>query len=503
MDIFNILAIIVFVLGYVGITLEHRLRMNKSSFALLMGSLLWIIVAISVMTNGVPDHHTTGTSYLEETSHVVEESEHEAELVEEASHQEESVSQDSQEETVVDSEEEYTEDSHSSTDAEDISEDPVRDFISTELIHSAAEIFEIVIFLLAAMSLVEVLVEYQFFDIIRGKIFALGLSDKKQFLVLTALTFALSGIIDNLTATIVMVTIAKKFFKKDNLLVCLVGIIIAANAGGAFSPLGDVTTILLWLAGKFEATEIILRGFIPSLAIYITAAAILVRKIKNEDYDAKSEVIVSLTRSEKVVVSLVFGSFLLPFIMSLLKLPPYLGLLIGLGAVWSVIDIFKQVSERKTHIEASIERMMQKTDLASLKFFIGILLAVSALNSLGLLNYLSDFFYGSDHDNFARVFAGNVGLGMLSALLDNVPLTAIVIKVLNTTNTSLWILLAITVGTGGSLLSVGSAAGVICMGMVHELTFVKYLKIGFVAALISYLVGVAVWYGQYLIFFSP
>lgn len=484
----NILAITIFVLGYIGITFEHKLRMNKSSFALLMGSLLWVLVAINVASTGVPEDFKAGDhgeTAVEETV-----------MIEDGEHVEENAMDSEKEATaehVVDGE--FANEQHEGTEEGMI----IRDYLAGELGHAAAEIFEIVIFLLAAMSLVEVLVEYQFFDLLRGKIYALGLTEKKQFLVIGVLTFFLSGVIDNLTTTIVMVTIAKKFFKGKNLIPAIVGIIIAANAGGAFSPLGDVTTILLWLAGKFSAVEIIARGFLPSLAIFATAMAILVRKIQNNGFNAENEVIAKLTRSEKIVVTVVFSSFALPFIMSFLKLPPYLGLLIGLGITWSIIDIFKQLSDRKTHIEASIEKMLQKTDLASLKFFIGILLAVSALNSLGLLSYLSDFFYGADHNDFTRVVIGNAGLGLVSSILDNVPLTAIVIQVLNTTNTSLWVLLAITVGTGGSLLSVGSAAGVIAMGMVKELTFMNYLKAGFVAALVSYFVGIAVWYAQYML----
>ena len=362
-----------------------------------------------------------------------------------------------------------------------------------EAIHeSASEIFDIVIFLLAAMSLVEVLVHYQFFDVLRGKIFALGLDEKKQYLVLSALSFFLSGVIDNLTTTIVMIQIARKFFRKDNLVIAVAGIVIAANAGGAFSPLGDVTTIMLWLADKFTAWEIIKDGFLASFTIFAVANYFIYRQIKPSKYDAKSEIITELTRSEKLVIGLVFGSFSLPMIMSRLELPPYLGLLLGLGFVWLVIDVLKQYSPRVTHLEASIEHLMQKTDIASLKFFVGILLAVSALDKLGILEYISHFIYG-EHPAVNRIILGNVVLGAVSSILDNVPLTAITIEILQTEMTSLWVLLAITVGTGGSLLIVGSAAGVIAMGMVKELNFARYIKIAFVPAAVGYLAGVGVW----------
>ena len=368
------------------------------------------------------------------------------------------------------------------------------------VMHSGAEIFEIVVFLLAAMSLVEVLVHYKFFDVIRGKLFALGLNDRKQFLVLMAITFFLSAALDNLTTTIVMIQIARRFFKDKNLLVAAAGIVISANAGGAWSPIGDVTTIMLWIAGKFNALEIISQGFLPSLAIGVVATALLYRNMENrKNDDVKSELVNALSGSEKTIIGLTFASFALPVIMNtVFDLPPYLGLLIGLGIVWIAVDFFKRIRPIPTHLEASIESLIQKTDLASIKFFIGILLAVSALHSLGILDKLSDVLYGAA-PAAERMITGNILLGLVSSILDNVPLAAIAIQILDTTTTSLWVLLAITLGTGGSLLVIGSAAGVVAMGMVKELTFGRYFKLAFLPALLGFLSGVVVWYVQYRI----
>lgn len=416
------LAIGAFVLGYLGISLEHQIKINKSAIALFIGGLLWCLVAL------------TGIEHLTEG-----------------------------------------------------------------LVHQGVEIFEIVVFLLSAMSLVEILAHYRLFDIIRGKLFALGLSEQKQFIVVMTITFFLSAVIDNLTTTIVMIQIARRFFKLPNLLVAVAAIVVAANAGGAFSPLGDVTTIMLWLAGKFSATEIILKGFLPSVAIAFTALLLFYPKIKPSEYDSTTEIVTKLSKSERLVIILTFSSFAFPIVMSFVGLPPYLGLLIGLGLVWITVDLFKVVSGRETHLTASIEKLLQKTDISSIQFFIGILLAVGALHALGILEHLSTFVYGSNPESM-RLITGHVFLGMLSAILDNVPLTAMAINMLTSDLTSYWILLAITVGTGGSLLVIGSAAGVIAMGMVHELTFVKYIKIAFIPALVSFLVGVGVWYVQFLIF---
>lgn len=421
METIQIIASIIFILGYLAISLEHKIKMNKAATALVTGSLLWLLVSLE------------GTHF------------------------------------------------------------------QGELESAGAEIFGLVIFLLSAMSLVEILLHYKFFDVLRGRLFKLGLSEKKQFIVIYFMAFFLSAMIDNLTTTIVMIQIARKFFKGDNLLMAAAGIVIAANAGGAFSPIGDVTTIMLWLAGKFGSIDIILRGFLPSLTLAVVALAAMYPKLKDSKYDAENEIITKLSRSEKIIIGLVFISFAMPLVMNFFKLPPYIGLLIGLGVVWLVVDLFKQWKPQHTHLNASIEAFIKKCDIPSLEFFVGILLAVSALNTLGVLEYFSAMLYGSDPST-GRIIAGNVGLGMMSAIVDNVPLTAIAIEILEIESANLWILLALAVGTGGSLLIIGSAAGVVAMGMVPELNFTKYIKIAFVPALAGFIAAVGVWYIQFLLF---
>lgn len=371
--------------------------------------------------------------------------------------------------------------------------------LGDELVHAGADVFAIVIFLLAAMSLVEILAHYRFFDVLRGKLYALKLDDGKQFLLLSLLTFFLSAVIDNLTTTIIMIQIARQFFKGQNLLIMGAAIVISANAGGAFSPIGDVTTVMLWFAGKFSALEIIIKGILPSLMLWIVSTGLMHRKLKADTKDTTTEMVQSLSRSERFVVAAVFISFLLPLGMSAVGLPPYMGLLFGLGLVWLVIDLFKRYSKHQTHLSASIESLIQKTDISSLKFFIGILLAVSALHSLGILEILAEIIYGHA-PTLQTLIAGNISLGFMSAILDNVPLTAIAIQILETSDTGLWALLAIAVGTGGSLLVIGSAAGVVAMGMLKELNFGNYFKIAFIPALAGYVAAMAVWGLQYWLF---
>jgi len=368
--------------------------------------------------------------------------------------------------------------------------------ISHALTEAGSEIFGITIFLLAAMSLVEILIHYRIFDVIRAKMLSYNITQAQQFVILGAVAFFLSAIVDNLTATIIAVQIARKFFWGRNLLVMMVAIVILANAGGAFSPIGDITTIMLWIAGKFGALEIITRAFLPSLALALVAGFMLKRKIVSEAHiegaDTAPVDVEPMTRSEKLITVTALVSFFFPILAKSVHLPPVVGILFGLGVTWILVEVLKHISPVRTHLTASIENLVQKTDIASIKFFVGILLSVAALHTLGVLNYISTFVYG-EVQTTSSIIVGNVAMGMISSVLDNIPLTAIVITILETANTDLWILLAIAVGTGGSLLSVGSAAGVVAMGMNKDLTFMEYVKIGFIPALVSFAVAIGVW----------
>ena len=364
--------------------------------------------------------------------------------------------------------------------------------MTEHITQAGADVFSVVIFLLAAMSLVEVLAHYEFFDLIRGKLFAWHLSERGQFVVITLIAFFLSAVLDNLTTTIIMIQIARKFFKGNNMIIAAAGITIAANAGGAFSPIGDITTIMMWFAHKFETLEIIYKGFFPAFIRYAIACGIMSFTIKKETPDSSNELVGKLHKTEYTVIIVTFISFLLPIFVSLIDLPPYLGLLLGLGIVWTLVDAFKRFVPYETHLNASIEEFIKRADIASLKFFTGILLAVSALHSLGVLEKLAAFIYGAA-PSVGKIIAGNITLGFLSAILDNVPLTAIAINILDTTNSGLWILLSIAVTTGGSLLIIGSSAGVVAMGMVKELTFSKYLRIAFVPVMLGFAASLGVW----------
>jgi Na+/H+ antiporter NhaD/arsenite permease-like protein len=370
-----------------------------------------------------------------------------------------------------------------------------------EFVAVSSDIFNLIVFLIAAMSLVEIAGHYRAFDLIKAKLDSYSLSDRAQFTVLCFMTFFMSAVLNDLTTTIVMVQIARKFFSGRNLAVSAVGVVIAANAGGSWSPIGAVTTIMLWLADKFTAMQIVSFAFLPAFMLLVVAIAMLRRKIIDEPRFVTGEMPegIKLTRSEKMVLSLVAVSFLMPVAMKSIGLSPVIGALFGLGITWMAIDLFKRFKPCDTHLSATIEHFLQKADLSSIKFFVGILLSVSALATLGVLDRVSTFIYGGG-ESIVRVALGNGVLGFASAVLDNIALTAIAIKMVPSTDPNLWALLAVAVATGGSMLAIGSAAGVVASGMVRELTFGTYFKIAFVPALVGLLTACAVWTLQYLAF---
>lgn len=421
----SFVAVSLFIIGYVFITLEHRWKLNKSITATALGAGLWALIALS-----------------------------EGHGVEEALH-------------------------------------PI-----------AAETFALVVFLLAAMTLVEVLVHYRFFDLIRIKLYKLKLDDYRQIWLIAGMAFLFSAALDNLTTTIVMVQIARRFFGGKNLVLAAVAIVISANAGGAFSPVGDVTTIMIWLAGKFSAMEIVVWGFLPAFSLWAVSTWMIARQLDKSTADEKptSDEVINLSRSEWVIVGVTFLSFIFPLAAHLVGLPPYMGLLFGVGMVGCLISFFaNKISKKETHLSMDIQRILGRVDITSLLFFIGILFAVGALGHLGILEAISTSLFGVNPEVW-RLISGNVLLGAFSAVVDNIPLTAAALDILNTTDPTIWVLLALSVGTGGSMLVIGSAAGVVAMGMVREITFKSYLRYASIPAMMGYIVAIVVWCIQYYLF---
>lgn len=367
------------------------------------------------------------------------------------------------------------------------------------LSHAATDIFGIVAFLLAAMALIEILVHYRLFDLIRAKLIALRINDRQQFLVLLTITFFFSAALDNIAITIAMIQIARRFFVGKNMLIAAAAIVIAANAGGAWSPIGDVTTIMLWLGEKLTAFEVIRYAFLPSFVLFAVAIGLMYRKLDDTNYTAREkDDMASLSLSEKVVIGAAMGSFALPLVVSFVGLPPYMGLLLGLGVTWSAIEFAKHRSrsEHQTHMTANIDKLIQLVDLSSVKYIMGILLAVMALSALGVLQWLSQTVVG-EHASQMSLILINMGIGIVSGIVDNASLVAIAMQTLPMTDPQLWALTAIAAGNGGSLMVIASAAGVVAMGNYKQLTVVEYLKVATLPALLGLAAAFLVWYLQF------
>ncbi len=360
--------------------------------------------------------------------------------------------------------------------------------------HSSAEIFELVIFLMGAMTIVEMMGHFRFFSWIEAKLLKFNISNKGLFWILGLITFLSSALLDNLTSTLVMIQIGRHLYiQKKNFTVFAINTVIAANAGGAMSPVGDVTTIMLWLAEKFTALQILFYGIVPSLVAWIIPQAILTSKIESEDRKGRESLEILPLQWEIIIIGL--STFGFAITVNALHLPPFFGILFGLGVVAIVIDIRLKIGSLKKKA-GHIVNIIRTIDMATLTFFIGILLAVDALKLQGILGEIAKVIFGETPGaDETRIIIGHSLLGLISSVLDNVPLTAAVIKMLPSgINFIYWVLLAITAGTGGSIMVVGSAAGVAAMGQVKELTFMEYFKKGSLAALLGYIGAIASWY---------
>lgn len=422
----EVFAISLFAAGYLAITMEHRLWVNKAAASLLLAVALWVITGLTLP--------------IAEVQHF--------------------------------------------------------------LVEIGNDIFGLVIFLLTAMTLVEILVHYHLFDVVEKYLRSRGWTTYHLGWAMGVLAFVFSAFLDNLTTTIVSIQIARRLFPKPELLAVGAMIVIAANAGGAFSPIGDVTTLMLWFAQKFTASQVITQGFLPSVVMAGVPALLIMRRLKKSaQVCAECENDFHPSRSDRAIIVATLASFLLPLGAVQLGLPPYMGLLAGLGMVWVLIDFAKRARPQHTHLQANIRNFLQQTDIESLQFFVGILLAVGALHALGVLHWATEALLGAT-PSWTRLVAAFVSLGLGSAIVDNVPLTAAAISALEGISPALWVLLAITVGTGGSLLVIGSAAGVIAMGMLRDLTFTRYLRIATWPAFLGFAAAVVTWAAQYKLFFS-
>lgn len=353
------------------------------------------------------------------------------------------------------------------------------------------EISGILFFLLGAMTIVELIDAHEGFSIITDRIKTT--SKVKLLWQISVITFFLSAVLDNLTTAIVMVALLRKLIadKKERWFFAGM-VIIAANSGGAFSPIGDVTTIMLWIGGQITTMNIIVKIFIPSVLSMVVPLVLLSFNMKGHIHKPASAGAGhgNQTRPAERNIILFLGIALLLFVpvfKTLTNLPPYMGILLGLGILWFVTEIMHKSKNDAYRPMVTVAGVLRRVDTPSVLFFLGILLAVAALQSAGHLELLARAL----DRHVGNLYAINVIIGLFSSVVDNVPLVAGAMGMYQNTFPTdhyFWEMLAYCAGTGGSILIIGSAAGVAVMGM-EKMDFIWYLKNISLWALIGYLSG--------------
>ena len=413
------IIIVVFVLGYLAITLEHSLNINKSATALITAVLCWTLI-ISNASN--------------------------------------------------------------------------KELITEQLSHHLSSISEIVFFLLGAMTIVEIIDAHDGFQNITESI---KTTNKTKLIWLIAIiTFFLSAVLDNLTSTIVMMSILSKLVEDKKTKWLLLGlVIISSNAGGAWSPIGDVTTTMLWIGGQISPLNIMKQTFLASFVSMVLPTLIINYLIKGK-IELKAQVEQNLNfNNNSFERNLIFyvgiGCLLfVPVFKTITHLPPYMGMLLSLGIMWAITELIHQKKLDNEKGSLSVSHALRKIDTPSILFFFGILMSISALEAIGILPQMANALNKSVGDiNLVAIC-----IGLLSAVLDNVPLVAALQSMYSLNDFPkdhyFWELLAFTAGTGGSCLIIGSAAGVAVMGM-EKIDFFWYLKKVSWIAFIGYIAGVS------------
>ena len=457
------LMIVVFVLGYIAIALEHPLKIDKAASALLIGVITWTLYVfggVDILSSGVSrawNEYVAVNPSLDNPQGML-------------------------------------------------------NFITHhEVLHHLSEISTILFFLLGAMTIVEIVDQHQGFKIITDKI---KTTNKVKLLwILSILTFFMSATLDNLTTTIVIVALIRKLIddKKDRWFFASM-VVLAANAGGVWSPIGDVTTIMLWIGGQVTTINIITRVILPSLFTMLVPLVIVslymkgdvtrpqINETENKQYT---------THKEQIFILFLGVSALLfvPIFKTVTHLPPYLGMLFGLGIMWVVTEIMHKNKAVEYKSRLNVTGVLKKVDVPTVLFFLGILTAVSSMQSAGHLDILASWLDKNIHD----IYIINLIIGVLSSIVDNVPLVAGAIGMYPIEATGavgyassfvqdglFWEFLAYCAGTGGSILIIGSAAGVAAMGM-EKIDFIWYFKKISWLAFIGYLSGAGVYYVQSLL----
>ncbi len=451
------LMVVLFILGYVAIALEHPLKIDKAASALITGTLIWVFYILDA-----ENILSLGFSPSWKAFQVINPDAHGLHSIHEF-------------------------------------------IVDNEIIHHIGEIGEILFFLLGAMTIVEVVDQHDGFKIITDKI---KTTNKVKLLwIISFLAFFLSAVLDNMTTTIVMVALLRKLISdKQSRWFFASMVVLAANAGGAWSPIGDVTTIMLWIGGQVTTFRIMQMLFVPSMICMVVPLIFLSFRMKG--HIDRPEIYKNEMSLTKPWISTLFlllgvgGLLFVPVFKTVTHLPPFMGMLLVLGIIWVISEIIHKNASNEVKNKLKVVRILQRIDVPTILFFLGILSAVSALQSAGQLNLLSQVL----KDNLKNVFLIDIAIGLLSSIIDNVPLVAgamgmypVVDVATNAwdaffvTDGVFWEFLAYTAGTGGSILIIGSAAGVAAMGL-EKIDFIWYLKKISLLALLGYFSGAASYY---------
>jgi len=444
----ELLVVSCFLIGYLAIVFEHPIKINKTASALVSGIICWTIISLAgpIAYTSFTDFHVTLPG-MEPT---------------EAYHY----------------------------------------FLTHSLGHHISEIAQILFFLFGAMTIVELIDVHGGFRVITDKI---KLTNPISLLWLIAfLTFILSAILDNLTTTIVMIALLRKIMSSSDQRKLFTGIvIIAANAGGAWSPIGDVTTTMLWIGGQISSVNIMKTLLIPSLVCVLVPVLILsvrLRTMKLELFKSSTDLQEGDATSKERNIMFYSGILALVFVpifKTLTDLPPMMGMMLSLGVVWIISEIVNSRKDEELKKPLSVAHALSRIDSSSILFFLGILLAISALQTIDVLTSFSMWMNAKIENEDMIVLI----IGLASAVIDNVPLVAASMGMYDLSqypmDHKLWEFMAYCSGTGGSILIIGSAAGVAAMGM-EKIDFGWYLKKIGLLAFIGYLAGAV----TYLIMYS-
>jgi len=385
----------------------------------------------------------------------------------------------------------------------DVASDGVLHHISEVIEHHLGDAAGTLFFLMGAMTIVEIVDSNGGFNFVRD---IMKTRSKRKLLWRVAIaTFFLSAILDNLTTSIVMIMVLRKLVQsREERLIYAALIIISANSGGAFSPIGDVTTIMLWIKGVITTQGILTEIFIPSLVSMLVPAFILQYSLSGKFDKEQNLVTAEVSQFTKVQRNIIFwlgvgGLVFVPIFKSITHLPPFMGILLVLGVLWTVTEIFHYNTSEDDTMAKRVSDLLSRIDLSTIMFFLGILMAVAVLQEIGVLTALgtglNDVFVGN-------YYVINGIIGVLSSIVDNVPLVAGCMGMYPVAETGamgidgiFWQLLAYCAGVGGSMLIIGSAAGVVVMGL-EKITFGWYLKRITWIAFVGYLAGIVTYWLQ-------